>query len=420
VFDTYADALAAEYPFFGRKGVDWEALRDQYRSAVTSTEAQAEFYHLLTGMLAELRDPHVSLRVPRANWAEDGVAATSLGDVDGLVTFVVEERLYVSRWPDGEAPTPPDHLAGSARGEMPQIVRLEGVPVIWPLANNLLVGRPSSPAELTLRWSDGTLSRHTMVRPAAPPPELTAITLQIEGRSFEAKLEPIPMVASLQNAASLEMDGSIARLRVNTLLAEAAGVETDAFLAHLDELVDQSLSSDGLILDLRSNHGGSYHITAALAGRFLTRPYRQVFPPEVSSFAGMIRVTTFRQAQWPPREPIFDGPIVVLTSWQTGSGAEQLARVLQTERGALVVGERTRGAEAVIREVEGPDGSQLLFGSRRLLDSRGRGIQDEGVLPDVAVVLRLADVIRLESYEAARADWDERVLRAARDALTRR
>ncbi|MEZ5964325.1 MAG: S41 family peptidase [Planctomycetota bacterium] len=417
VFDTYWQALADGYPYFGHKHVDWNALRAQYRSAAVYARRPSEFYHLLTGMLARLADPHVSLTVPAANWRENDVAATSLDDIEGFTRIVLEGHIHVTSWPPGAAPQGPDHLPAEAC-TAPEIVRIEDVPVVWPLVENLFLGPPDSSVELALRWSDGTSSRHVLHRPSAPPPKVTVdgdqLILRID-KSMKLRRSPVA-------AAKLTKLDRFALLRVDTFsLDDLAQDDPGAFSRHLDTLVDDAMASDGLVLDLRNNGGGDYATTRAFAGRFLRSTYTQVLPEERSTYLfGLLSYNYFRHAEWDPRPPIFSKPVVVLTSWHTGSAAEHLARLLQTDCGAMVVGERTIGAEAAVQTVAGEDGSTLSFGRERLLDTKGRGLQDEGVVPDVPVLLRLQDVERLGSVRAARQDWEQRLLRAAIATLARR
>src|SRR5262245_26431606 len=72
-FDFYWQRLADDYPMFGDQKIDWHELRARYRAAVPFAQRPHEFYHLLTGMLSELGDLHVSLRVPEERFAQDGV-----------------------------------------------------------------------------------------------------------------------------------------------------------------------------------------------------------------------------------------------------------------------------------------------------------------------------------------------------------
>ncbi len=61
VFDevwTFADR---HYSFFREKGVDWDAIYDQYREKVRPDMSQVDLFDLCAAMLYELRDGHVNL-----------------------------------------------------------------------------------------------------------------------------------------------------------------------------------------------------------------------------------------------------------------------------------------------------------------------------------------------------------------------
>ncbi|MFO0277180.1 MAG: hypothetical protein ACK533_07855, partial [Planctomycetota bacterium] len=79
-FDFVWQTLADDYPMFGDRVVDWNEVRTRCRAAVPFARAPHEFHHLLTGMLGELSDLHVSLQIPRAAFAPPGVPVTSLLD----------------------------------------------------------------------------------------------------------------------------------------------------------------------------------------------------------------------------------------------------------------------------------------------------------------------------------------------------
>jgi C-terminal processing protease CtpA/Prc len=118
-----------------------------------------------------------------------------------------------------------------------------------------------------------------------------------------------------------------------------------------------------------------------------------------------------------PRPPCFTGPIVILVNAETGSAAEWFAMTLRRERNALLIGERTAGAEAGVEHVTGPDGTTLVYGWRWLMDAEGRHpLQDVGLTPDVSIPLTLEDVQRV-GYLRAQREVRERRLRAALERL---
>ena len=395
-FDFYWQALRDDYPLFGQQPVDWNELRQRYRAAVPFARSPHEFYHLLTGMLSELGDPHVSLEVPDERFAADGIAPTSLLDLPDFELMPIEGRMHVVGWPAHRAPTVPE---GMPERSYPELWRVEGFPVVLPLVGNLLLGPPSSPVELQLRWQNGVITRHVVARPV---------------RGTRQRRTPLAHLASQGPQVQLLRSEPFTWLALDRL-------SSDVKLDDLDRAIDRARETDGLVLDLRRNLGGLFLVAKHLVERFLPHTVETVLAPPhpTSTWFGLFEVEVFLRNVWEPRAPRFDKPLVVLTSAQTGSSAEHTARMLQRYCGAVVVGERTIGAEAVVQVADGPDGGQLRFGSTRVLDRTGVGLQQDGVAPDISVRLTLADVERL-GPQAAVADWERRLLAAAQRCMRQR
>jgi len=397
-FDFYWQALATSYPLFGQHQVPWQELRQRYRAAVPYAQRPHEFYHLLVGMFSELGDVHVSFRAPNERWLDDGKKPTSLLDLDGFRLMPIEGRLHVVGWPDGLAPPLPQGLPPEA--DYPELWRVEGFPVVVSLVSHLLRGPPGSPVELLLRWRDGIVTRHVLRRPSA------------DGDSNGAS----PL-------AHLDSGFWRWRYRGNRPFGwiEVATFDDKLDVNKVAGAIDRARDKGGLVLDLRRNLGGQWNVTRELVEHFLQEPIDLVFvqPQDDPALGGLISVEVFASSTWMPRAPIFDKPLVVLTSSLTASMAEHAARVLQQHAGAVVIGERTVGAEAGIREFTGPDQGLLKFGALRIVDRTGVGLQAEGVAPDISVRLTLADLERLGPDDAAR-DWDERLAAAAAAVLRER
>lgn len=410
VFDRYVEVLGEAYPFFVHKHLDWAGLARSYRSAVPQTETPADFYRLLAGLLAELDDPHVSLDVPAANWRVDGVWPTSVLDCDGLALVTVDRALHVAAWPAGAAPVPPAHLPAD-RSDLPRLERIDGARVTEPLLPVLARGVPGSTAELQLRWDDGTTTLHGLVRPAEPRGRSFTIQVgeRVEGEALQSLRE-----RALAAQASVSVRDGIAHLRIASFDADALPAEPEHVKEHLTRLLDEALAADALLLDLTDNPGGQADLAVLVLRRLLADTLEIVQDAdERSALLGLVRYREFKSLLLTPEGSRFTGPIVVLVSSRSASAAELVARCLQRTGRARVVGERTVGAEAALVEVPGPDGSKLQFGKRRWRDKNGAGYQGDGVLPHVAVTLRLEDVRRAGSFAAAHRDWHERATAAA-------
>ncbi|WP_329413093.1 S41 family peptidase [Streptomyces sp. NBC_00704] len=61
VFDVFWQTYAENYPSFAAKGVDWAAVRDRYRPAVTARTTDAELFGVLTRMIGPLHDAHTAI-----------------------------------------------------------------------------------------------------------------------------------------------------------------------------------------------------------------------------------------------------------------------------------------------------------------------------------------------------------------------
>lgn len=397
-FDFYWEQLADNYPFFGKDLLDWKEVRRQYRAAVPFAERPHEFFHLLSGMFSELNDPHISYKPPTEGWMDGGVPPTSLLDRPGFDLMVVEGKVYVVGWPGGEAPEPPENLPHHAR--FPQLWRVNGSKIVVSLLGNLMIGPPDSPVELQLRWNDEVVTRHVVTRPGAGT--------KPRGSWLRHLARPNNKLADYDD------DEVYGVLQLHTMNQALRGEAMGA----VDKWIDQAMDKDGLVIDLRRNYGGNLDVGRMIVGRFLSEPSDLVFvtAQEKVTTIWPFSVELFLRVEFAPRGKRYDKPIVILTSAMTASMAEHAARILQRDCGAIVVGERTAGAEAGVERVYGPEGGVLEYSETRLVDRTGVGFQDEGVVPDVSVRLRIEDVAAFGPEQAAR-DWEQRLFDAAARAI---
>jgi hypothetical protein len=198
--------------------------------------------------------------------------------------------------------------------------------------------------ELQLRWSNGVVTRTTMRRPLADGGGATRLFAHLDpgDGATRAPARALPWLEVRSFAEPKDIDAA------ERLLAELP-------------------PGRGLVLDLRRNQGGRFQLAQQLVERFLREPIELVFVPKepVVSYLGLFDVEFFVVDSWQPRAPTIVQPLVVLTSSLTGSAAEHAARILQRHCGAVVVGERTAGAEAVVQQAVCPNGAVLRFGSAK-------------------------------------------------------
>jgi C-terminal processing protease CtpA/Prc len=425
-FQQFWHAIDDRYPYLGRLDADWSELREKYEVSVALSDGPSDFYHVLAGLLSELGDPHVSLTIPRENWVEDGVAATSLAEFSpGLKVLSRGRKAYVESWPEGQEPFAPANLS-SVDARYPEIVRIEGFPFSKPLNQIMYRGRPGSPVDLELRWSDGQRTHHTMHRPKTIShlPELRKVGDKPEkgaSKSKERKADQLsPGMLTLREVAFEELNKQVAWIQLKSLDRESlGGIDNDVFEQEWWRLLKKASKSDGIILDLQGNSGGLLSLARLVAVDLLAEP-ALIYSEKRTNYSVLgplftYAKTVFVRREWKPSHRVASKPLVVLVNAETASAAEHLTRVLQSHAGALVVGEPTIGVDAGIEEVAGADGSTLKFGAISILSTRGKSFQGIGVLPDISIKVDVGDIRRLgytEFYTEMQALHQQEVLRA--------
>ncbi len=107
----------------------------------------------------------------------------------------------------------------------------------------------------------------------------------------------------------------------------------------LERLKDENI--DGLVLDLRNNGGGALEEVRRMTG-FFTRRGPVV---QVKNTFGEIQVK-----ESDAKEPIYDGPMIVLTDKSSASASEILAGALQDNNRAVIVGESSTFGKGTVQQ----------------------------------------------------------------------
>lgn len=150
----------------------------------------------------------------------------------------------------------------------------------------------------------------------------------------------------------------------------------------LDGIVAGLNGTAGLILDLRSNGGGSLEAMFRFAGR--------LFDPAEGARAGLSyqfadgpardALTAASRRDFAPVAPGFEGPIAVLVDGHSYSAANALCFLLRDR--ATLVGQPTGGGGGLPVWVELSNGWQLRLSTGRLTDADGAPLEP-GLMPDV-------------------------------------
>ncbi len=169
----------------------------------------------------------------------------------------------------------------------------------------------------------------------------------------------------------------------------------DDFNEALGTLLERDI--EALILDVRSNPGGSLSGAVSIIGEFV---------PEGLAMYELTREG--RRIEWEVDEDgqAYELPLAVLVNGFSASASEVVAGALQDHDRATVYGTRTYGKGSVQAFQELSDGSALYVTVSNWHTPSGRQIQETGITPNVVIVPTLGDYLNDRDPSLAEAYWD--------------
>jgi carboxyl-terminal processing protease len=344
-------------------GVDWTSVHERYRPLVLTTPKSGEFHALLQKMVSELPVSHLRVFAPGQRtggpaptgpppMAPDGVVVRA-GD-EGILVYAVPEKS-----PSWEAGLRPGFRVLAVDGtELPDAATIRKSPRT-PLGRTrqLLSGAEGTSAQV--RVLDAVGQQRAIALPRTVP-------FKRSGNLAKPELEwrrPSPRVGYVRF----------------DIWGPTLGSKLEPALAELGD-------TDALIIDIRNNSGGMEPGVNRLMKFLMAEP-------------GLVAVTTKRGD--PPSEwrhegsgtGAYRGKVAVLVDDLSGSASEVFAGVLQENGRAMVLGRTSYGGVLNSTTVQLPTGGTLQYPHSDMRTPKGRRIEGVGVVPDVAVELRQADLL---------------------------
>jgi carboxyl-terminal processing protease len=339
IFEEVWRTVKDHYLYADFRGLDWDALREEYEPRLAFDQSRDQFYAMMAEMVAHLDDHHSRFVAPSAVLTEDAVASGREITVGiGVVAKPKPDGAFIQLvFPDS-----PAERAGLRPRD--RIIAVDG--------------RPYTIEDGDLEGPEDSTTRLTVVRPGEKKPRDVVLTRQ------EVQTHILPAYQRFPGDIGYV---SVPTLWVNDMDEQVSGALTD--LRATGQL-------DGLILDVRSNTGGWGHVLSGILSHFVRGQVGVFFdrrherPLEVEQPAG------------PDLRHV---PLVVLVDGDTASYAEVLAAVLQRERHALVVGAPTAGNTETIYPYTLSDGSRLWLAQEGFRLQNGVNLEGTGVQPDEVV-----------------------------------
>jgi len=212
-----------------------------------------------------------------------------------------------------------------------------------------------------MRGPAGTSVKLTIFRPGRDDPFDVSVTRGV------ISLEPV----------TSKLEGSVGVVTVNEFSRDVGKFVNDAIIRMKTQTGGKL---GGLVLDLRSNPGGSLDEAVALSDLFIDSG-------DIVSQRGRIA----SENQFYRAESMFRGdaakgiPVIVLVDAGSASASEIVAGALQDHHRAVIMGERTFGKGSVQSMIQLDRNSAIKLTTARYFTPSGHSVQEGGIEPDIKV-----------------------------------
>lgn len=338
VFSRTVAVVGDRYFDAEMRGMDWPAALARHRAMAAAAEDDTELYEVINELLQELGESHTVALMPRH--AEEVRTRQRAGA--GFRMRRVDDAWVVT-----------DVMPGSA-------AEAAGVQAGW-----------------VVRTRDGELLGPRLRFVNELGQTVTYGFTDAAGNRLERSMTAALISPESRLESRMIDEGDVLYLRFDEFGSEAVRWISHELKAHAD--------AAGVVVDLRQNFGGLLHSLRMIVGEFF--PRRVGLGTFVRRSGGEQELESY---QWGSAG--FAGGVVVLIDEFSASSAEIFAHVLRHHERAALVGRSTAGAVIGASFYALPGGGRLQVAVRDYVGLDGRRLEGNGVEPDIAVPLRLADL----------------------------
>lgn len=358
--------------------LDWDAVYLKYLPQVRAAKNTAEYYRVLTRMMALLKDGHSGVYPPEQ--VDDTAFALA-----PFKTQLIEGRVLITEVSDA---------ALRARGVLPgvEVLRVNGQDVKTYAESQLTpYASASTPQNLAVR-----IYQYDFLSGAID--KIPVLSLQdASGKTWNVKLRRITYAQKKQAmpngpAYSWKMlDGDVAYVALNSFGDDVAAT---SYLRDFPEIS----KAKAIIFDLRKNGGGNtgvgYKILSTLSQQAFAGSHAETrdYKPSYRAWGRVQRNYEFASNSIPAdKQHQYSGKVAVLTSANTFSAAEDFAVAFDTMQRGPIIGEPTGGSTGQPLEVSLPGGGVASICTKKDTYPDGKLFVGVGVQPHQLVQPTLAD-----------------------------
>ena len=389
-FDAMLDKFRREYAFTEYKGIDWDAKRAEYRPRFEQAQADADpeaYEFALRDFAWSIPDSHVSVSFgPAVYWGFReaiaggvGIAFRELDDGRIVVNFLLE-----------------DSPAAAAGIELrAEILEINGQPAAEYVSETVAWSEPFSleeqkrlqqlryatrfPAdsEVELSWRNpGAEEISSAELPTSDERDSFDFSSFFQGRDRHR----LPLEFE-------EIEGSDFTLVQIHSFSDNERLTIDLWERLIDEL--NYYAVPGLVIDMRSNGGGSGWLAQQMAAYFFNEPHvlgnSGFYDEDTEDF--FFDPDTEDDFILPPEDLRYDGEVAVLVYSSCYSACEFFSYYMTVEDRAAIVGHTaTAGAGGSVETFYMPDDMEVTFTVGRAVDAdHNIHLEGIGVVPTLRV-----------------------------------
>lgn len=381
-----------------------ELLIKRYRNQIKQFEQRdsQDVLQLYTNALASLYDPHTSYFSPRTNENFQINMSLSLEGI-GAELSTEDDYTKINRIvPGGPADLhgvlkAEDKIVGVGQAEE-DIVDVIG----WRIDDVVALIRGAKDTTVRLQFipSKGDSSNTKTIT-------IVRDKVKLENKSAQSKILDVVHEGQTYKLGVIDipafyMDFEAYRARDPNYKSTTRDV-----YKLVEELKDAGV--DGIVVDLRSNGGGSLYEATSLTDLFID------YGPVVQIRDSDMRVQRNQRAY---RRAAYNGPLLVMINRLSASASEIFAGALQDYGRALVVGSQSFG-KGTVQDITALSSGQLKMTVSKFYRVSGDSTQHRGILPDISFP-SLHDLDEVgESHQDNALPWDSihRVPHQTKDEL---
>ena len=385
-FDAMIEKMRKEYAFTELKGIDWDALSEEFRPRFETAENEQdarEYLRALHDFSFAIPDGHISgprLAEEFQRQASGGVglAIRDLDDGRTMVNFVLA---------DG----PGDDAGIELKAE---ILAINGTPTDEFVDNAVAWSGPFSTdhyrrlqhLRYALRSPVGTEVEITFQNPGDTAEQTVTLTSVLESESFLVSSFAAGLTGFETPVEYKRLDSGLGYVKIYSFS------DNSLLTIQLWERMLQTLNrsnAPGLIIDMRQNGGGAGFLADQMAAYFFDEPHKLGNHGEYDEKRDEFYFDPRTEDRFylPGEDLRYKGKVAVLVGPSCASACEFFSYDMTIENRAAIVGQYpTAGLGGSVNQFKMPGGQFFQFTVGRAVDMNGEiHIEGKGVAPTVQV-----------------------------------